>query len=633
MFVLRVIPLASLPATAPGVLDYFWSAPLPIGSVVRISWGRRQSPAVVTNCIDVRRAKLAVKKSSFALKPIDAVLIDTPQATESQIALAQWLATYYAASPATSLKTVLPPFFGKPKHRVTLPESPKLGAAVPTGTFVLTQPDTAIAELRTVIARSDGPVLIIAPERSTVEHLAHHLADTGPTVFHSGLSTTAHAALYRAVIAREARVVIGTRGALFLPWTALSHLVIEDPLSEIYKSESAPRYNTPDVARQLAAHHCARLTWISPAISTVHFHLKENGALRVVDHKPHWPTVETVSMEHERRDGNRLLLSRKAQDAILDAYEDRSPLLVLSARKAYATALRCARCHSSPRCANCRIPLRLHRTVEDMLVCYHCGAFHQVPKQCPSCASGPLKPAGTPGSQKLAEAIRTLLDRYGHSAGKLPILDGDLVRNERDERAVLDAFNAMGRPMLVASSMIFGHRYQRTFSTVIIPHIDALAANPDFRTNERLVAQLERIADLRPSRIIIQQWHDDELLDVTGRAWDKLYRDELAQRKMLRWPPYTRLVKLSVRHRDRRAVGRLATVGADRLRRAIDHMGATARSGTSILGPSNALIEHARGEWTQQIILKTSLTGERLPELLAYLPPGWLVDVDPRSIA
>ncbi|MCC6405168.1 MAG: hypothetical protein IT405_02160 [Candidatus Yanofskybacteria bacterium] len=630
MFVIRVVPLASLPATAPAVLDYFWNTPLPAGAVVRISWGHRSSSAVVLHSLDVRQAKLAVKSSDFALKRIDAILIEDQQATHGQLALAQWLATQYAASLATSLKTVLPPFFGKRGHRIALPVESEQKGDAPPGTFLLTQPDTALTELRAHIKHAKGPLVVIAPERSIAEHLAEALSDEHPLLMHSALSTKAHAAVYRAVASGDARVVIGTRGALFLPWTALAHIVVEDPLNEAYKSEAAPRYNTPDVARQLATLHGAALTWLSPAISTVHFHLRETGVLRIADRKPHWPTVTQVSMDREQLDGNRSFLSRAVQDAILDAYEQQRPLLLMSARKAYATAMRCVRCHAAPQCDTCHIPLRLHRTVEDMLVCYHCGTFVSVPKQCPSCTAGALKPAGIPGSQKIAEAVATLLDRHGYPKLVPPILDGDLVRSEANERAMLAQFDAMERPLMVASSMIFGHRYRRTFDTVIVSHLDALGFSPDFRTNERLVAQLERLADFMPSRMIIQHWHDESQLgDLSARSWEALYRDELTQRKMLRWPPYARIVKLTARHRDRRALGRLTAIGADRLKRAIEHIGAR---GTQILGPSPALVERARGQWTQHLILKSTLSGHRLTELLGYLPVGWTVDVDPRSI-
>lgn len=242
-----------------------------------------------------------------------------------------------------------------------------------------------------------------------------------------------------------------------------------------------------------------------------------------------------------------------------------------------------------------------------------------------------LRPAGLPGSQKLAESVNGILDRYGHSALSIPVLDSDLVRDAADEHRILAAFDAMEHPVLVASQMVFSHRYTRSFDTVIVPQLDALAFNPDYRTQERLIAQLEKVADLRPRRVIVQSWHDDGMLgDIASRHWQQYYRDELTQRKALVWPPFARIVRISFKHRDRSTATRQASVAHDRLQRAIAHLGAR---GTRLLGPGPALVERAGGQWTQHIVIKSTLSGVRLSELLSYVPERWTIDVDPRSIA
>ena len=142
--------------------------------------------------------------------------------------------------------------------------------------------------------------------------------------------------------------------------------------------------------------------------------------------------------------------------------------------------------------------------------------------------------------------------------------------------------------------------------------------------------QLEKIADMRPRHLVVQSWQDtDSLGDIASRQWDAFYRSELAQRKALVWPPFARIVKLSFRHRDRATATRQAAVAVDRMRRAIEHLGAR---GTRLLGPGPALVERAGGQWTQNIIIKSTLSGLKLSELLSYVPDRWTVDVDPRSI-
>lgn len=241
-----------------------------------------------------------------------------------------------------------------------------------------------------------------------------------------------------------------------------------------------------------------------------------------------------------------------------------------------------------------------------------------------------MRPAGLAGSQKIAEGINALLDRHGYRALDIPILDSDLVRTPAHEIAVLKKLDTMEHPVIVASQMIFSHRYSREFCTIIVPQLDALAYNPDYRTQERLILQLEKLADFRPRSLVVQSLDNTDILEaIAKRQWNTLYAAELAHRKALLWPPFVRVVKLSIRHRDKITAARLAAIAADRLKRAIAHLSAR---GTRIFGPNPALTERSNGIWTHNIILKSTLAGSRLSELLRYAPPDVIIDVDPRSI-
>jgi primosomal protein N' (replication factor Y) len=214
------------------------------------------------------------------------------------------------------------------------------------------------------------------------------------------------------------------------------------------------------------------------------------------------------------------------------------------------------------------------------------------------------------------------LDRYGYPKQAIPVLDSDLVRSLADSRRVLTQLDDAKHPILVASSMIF---------SIIVPHLDALASNPDYRTQDRLILQLEKLADFRPQRMVLQAFQDDGIsATIPSRQWDAFFETELAHRKSLRWPPYTRIVKLSFTHRDKGTASRAAVVGAERMKRTIVHLKIV---GTQILGPAPALVERSGGKWTQHLIIKSSLSSARLSEFLRYVPDGWIVDVDPRSIS
>lgn len=631
MFLVRVVPLVKLPASAPSIFDYFWPETVSVGALVKAPLGRRTVLAIVLEVHDVRSVKMAVKGAGFELRRLAGIHRDNPQLSAAQMELARWMSVQYACSLSTAVRTVAPSFIGAarsqtdhPSHTTTTPRH------VATGNVIVSQPDTARAAIADAVRTAPGQVLVLVPDRTIADALVSSVpSDT--VIVHSGMSASRMRAAYRGVLDGSIRVCVGTRTALFLPWSALTQVIVEDPLNEAYKSDMAPRYNAADVARHLASIHGAAITWLTPALSVVQYHLQETGNLSVEHRKPFWPSVTLTTVQGETEAGHHSIFSREATDAILDAYERHTPLLVVSSRRAYATVARCIRCATSMQCDTCGIPLRWHRTSEDMLVCYHCGAYRTIPRQCPACRAGTLKPTGIPGSQKLAEAVSTILDRAGYPRPRIPILDSDLVQDSADVQRVFESVDAMERPILVATAMVMGHRYTRTFGTVVVPHLDMLASNPDYRTQERLIMQLEKLSDFAPSRMVLQTYGDETLSPlIPSRGWPSFFAAELVHRKMLRWPPYARIVKLSFSHRDRATASRSASAGADRLRRALSH---TRTQGIQLLGPAPALVERGGGRWTHHLILKSSVTPTRLAEFLQYVPDGWTVDVDPRTVA
>lgn len=479
-----------------------------------------------------------------------------------------------------------------------------LGHVSETMHVVLTQPDTALTVIRERCAAAKGRVFLLVPEIGTAKYFKKVLADLGV-------------------------LTVGTRKDLFRAWDHLTDIIVEDPLHEAYKSDMTPRYAAPDVARELARIHGASLTYLSPALSATNQYLIDKNIFTLTNLKPHWPEIVMADMTQERSGDNRSILSRHAQDLILD---DQRRILFYSPRRAYASLLRCHNCHKSAACTTCTTPMRVHRTSEDMLVCYHCGAYRALPKRCSSCQSGQLRPSGIAGSQKIIHAINDYRDRHGMSKLDIPILDSDLVKTDKDEREVLRQLDESESGILVATQMIFSHRYERTFDHIVVVGADALAYNPDFRTQERLVYQLEKLADFTPRTLTIQYWDDRGAVShAPHRNWLELYTSELAERKSLNWPPFSRIIKLSLKHRDKSTSSRQAAIAADRLRRAVAHLKAT--KAVEILGPTPALVERAGGAWKQQIIIKTSLNAEKLRELLSYVPAAVMIDVDPRSIS
>ena len=626
MYVIRVVPLVALPPNVPQTLDYFWPTPLLRGVIVRAWLGRRIVIAVVMASTDVRHSKLAVKRAGYELKKLNGVITELPQLTEPQLALAEWLSQQYAAGAATSMRSVAPPFIGKRGSSLVIPRSEVSGASSASVRLMLTGPGQARAEIERVLASAgSGQVALIVPEIALAERFSSFLAAYHPLIVHSDLSSKALLNAHRSVCSGDARLIIGTRGALALPWKSLAVVIMEDPQHEAYKSERAPRMNAADVAREVARLNGAQCIYLAPSLTVVQRYLADRHVLDVTDQRKASPRIDVVSITEEQRNGNRSLLSRTAQSALEQAVESRRPVLVYSSRRAYATAIRCRSCEAAVMCTTCGIPMRLHRTSEDMLVCYHCSAFIRVPRMCPTCATGTLRAAGLAGSQRLAEAVERI------TGERPPVLDSDLVKSTSDARGIWHAFEDMRTPVLVATQMVFAYRYERTFKTIIVPHADTLGSDADFRASERATWRFEKLLDFSPETMIVQAWEPSAVAILSDPgARDSWFRNELDDRRALGWPPFTRLVKCTVAGRIRTRTSRDATVAAERLRQAVSH---ERLAGTEIIGPVPSLLEHANGIWSHHILIKTSLSGRSLAQFLRYVPPHVVVDVDPRSIA
>lgn len=636
MQILEVIPLAMLPPHVPQLLSYFFDRELPTGAVVRVPVGNRAVTAVVVSSTPLEREKAALKRTDFQLKKISAVVSETPQADRSQLNLALWISKQYFAPLGQSLKTVLPPFFSRRGYRAALPSKTKRSPSPYKPLIIVSRAKESAERMRPFILQTlqdGGQALLVAPELASAQYFADALADLKPTLLHGGMRPKEHAARLEAIASGDARLVIGTRIALFAPFKDLLTVLVDDPSHEFYRSDMTPRYNTPDVARKLAERSGARLILVTPTLSANNIHGVENGFYETRDVKDsRRPEVEIIDMAQEIKTGNFSVLSRVFQNMLTESLRRGQRVLLYSSRRAYSGSLACQNCGVSVPCQNCSIPMRVHRSTEDMLVCYRCSAYQVLPSQCPNCASYKLRASGSPGSQKVEETVRYFLDQNGFTNMPTFILDSDLIRTPRQERELVDALRASPSHILIATQMVFSYRHRWDFDAIGVVNADALESAPDFRTQERLLYQLEKLLDFGPNRVLIQTYQSDSPLLAQFRQgnYNAFYSEELSTRKALGYPPFSRLVRLSFGHRDEQKAATEARILAERLKMAIAKLGLATK--VQVFGPSPALVAKERGRSISGIVLKLSHTLGSLDTLLKYVPSRWLIDVDPRSV-
>lgn len=629
MFVIEVIPLTPLPPNVPQILSYFFDQQVAKGALVEASLGSRLVPAIVVSCSSLEAQKITLKKTGFQLKKLSKIINPDPLVSEVQLKIIAWLSRFYHASLSAAMKMVLPSFFNKKGY---LTPAPILSNRQPSSPLLIASQAKEIpALIKKKIQGIQGQILIVTPEKVLAQYYHEHIGDS--TILTSDTGVKDYKSLWKSVASGEARIVCATRVGLFLPFKNLELIIVDDPDHEAYKSDMAPRYSTPDVAQKIAELYHADCLMVTSQPSVTHKFQIQEKTLSFEDLRPQKAiTPEIMNMVLEIRTGNFSLFAKSFQEALFHAIAQKQKILLFSSRRAYAGVMMCQQCDLVFQCKNCHIPLRVHKTSETMLICYHCSAYHVPPAFCPHCNSAKLKTTGIPGSQKIKEELDTLLAQHNLPVTSF-ILDSDLILSDADETALLKRYNETPESILISTQMVFSHRHAIHFDMIGIPTADGLITAPDFRNEERFIYHYEKLLDFNPQQVIVQTYHPEATVfqAIAQRDYKEFTNQELAARKILGYPPFSRVVKLSFRHRDQKKALSNARLLAEKLSMAVQQFDLHDQVG--IAGPSPATIAKENSIFTYTIWLKIAPTIERLDTILKYVPNGWIIDVDPSSSA
>ena len=659
MYIIEVIPLTLLPPNVPQILSYFYDpvveisnasgknkpkshygagSELPRGAIVEIDINKRKVNAVVISSSSLEKEKLALKKVDFQIKKLTKVIYEKPQLSDYQLKLASWIARYYFAPLGYTLKTLLPPFAFKKKYQLTTKDEvihrPTLNVGHPQ--LFIYKTKGLVKHLEPLIKdalNGSKQVLIVVPEKTGINYFVNNLPEKFKTsVVFSGLSNEKLYDAWKKAGTGEAKVVIGTRQTLNMPFNDLGLLIVDDPLHEFYKSDMVPRYNAITLAHKVAELNNARLV-LTSVIPGVENHYKaKNGVyeLKHIEARPKFDT-EIVDMAQEVKNANWSPISKKLNEELLAHLRENKRVLIFSPRRGYAGILMCGNCGSAAKCPQCEIAMRTHRSIEIILVCHHCGISKPMPRNCSVCGNHNLKTVGPAGTQKIYDSIKT---RLANENIKCPVLalDTDIVKNETEENEIISEILEPGPSVLIATQKVFSHRFYLNFDLIAVINADALTNIPDFRSEENLFYQIEKLVNFEPKKLLIQTYNpENELIDKAIRGdYEAFYEKELKLREVLNYPPFFKIIKLTFRHTNKDKASYAARVTTEKLKMAV----ARAKLGETIkmIEAVPAYIEREKGLYVYNIFLKVREGHQNINELLKYAGPGWLIDVEPRSL-
>ncbi len=447
-------------------------------------------------------------------------------------------------------------------------------------------------------------VLYLLPEIALTKQTLDRLRGTfgeGMAVYHSSLAEAERFRVWREVAEGIVDVVVGTRSALFLPFQRLGLIIVDEEHEPSYGQEGRPpRYQGRDSAIYYA--HLLQIPIVlgsaTPAGETYYNATRGRYHLVSLVHKAFPtapPTVQVVDMRLELREQlSQGVFSSVLLKALREALHRGRQAILFRNRRGYAPTVWCPTCGYHWECPHCDITLTFHKHSQKLL-CHYCGHQEAVPVQCKVCGAPNLRFSGV-GTERIEEQLQLFLPGV-----RILRLDRDTAGSHRHE-AIIAAFERGEGDILLGTQMVTkGLDFERV-TLVGVLYADSLLARPDFRAEERayqLLVQLIGRAGRRgqPGQVIIQTFQPDyPLFAELDKPYEDFYRRLLRERETHHYPPFVRLIEITLQHKDPRMVEQQAHA----FRQQLHHL----REAIEILGPVYASIARLARYYQMQIRLK-----------------------------
>jgi primosomal protein N' (replication factor Y) len=415
-------------------------------------------------------------------------------------------------------------------------------------------------------------------------------------------------------------IIIGVRSSVFLPFRKLGLVIVDEEHETSYKQfDPAPRYHARNAAIVLASMHGAKtlLGTATPAVETYHNAMEGKYGLVELTQRHEEMALPSIEVLDTKEAYRKKEMTGHFSDVLLEkiakAMQNREQIILFQNRRGYAPYLECKACNYVPRCEHCDVSLTVHK-VFNTLVCHYCGYSKPIPEVCPVCQTpGTLSTRGF-GTEKIEDEIKQLFPE-----ARVARMDLDTTRSKKSYESIIGGFEQHKIDILIGTQMISkGLDFERV-SLVGILNADNMLNFPDFRANERafqMIAQVSGRAGRKNKRgtVVLQtsQPAHPIIQQVIANDYSAMFRRQCAERKEFNYPPYCRLIRITLRHRD-----------AGTANKAAAYLAAMAKNvfGERVLGPNEPPVARIQNMYLRNILLKieTNAPQERAKELLHQL--------------
>jgi primosomal protein N' (replication factor Y) len=406
------------------------------------------------------------------------------------------------------------------------------------------------------------------------------------------------------------RVILGPRSAIFLPFSNLGLIIVDEEHDHSYKQfDPAPRYHARDAAIYLAALHGARTLLGTATPSLESYFNAKTGKYALVELDKRFgdirmPEIFTADIKKETRYKTiKAHFSNLLMEHMTEALERKEQVILFQNRRGFSLRLMCETCNWMPECKNCDVTLIYHKH-NNQLKCHYCGYTRRVPERCDTCGSTHLTMKGF-GTEKIEDDLAIF---FPHA--RIKRMDLDTTRSKFAYQNIINDFENRRIDILVGTQMVTKGLDFDNVSVVGIMNADNMISFPDFRSYERSFQQMAQVSGRsgrknKQGKVIIQSWnpYQSVIQDVIRNDYLAMYQSQILERRNFKYPPFYRLINLSLKHKDARILNDGARELALLLREPL---------GKRILGPEYPLVARIKNLYIKNILIKLERNENRI---------------------
>jgi primosomal protein N' (replication factor Y) (superfamily II helicase) len=460
-------------------------------------------------------------------------------------------------------------------------------------------------------------------------------------IYHSKFNAQERTEIWNKVLQKEYSVILGTRSSLFLPYENLGLVIVDEEQDSSFKQQDpAPRYQARDAAIYLAHLTSAKVLLGSATPSAESYHHSITGKYGYAELNERFgglqlPSIEIVDLKEQQKNlSMQSHFSEPLIENIREALNKKEQVILFQNRRGFAPFIECATCGEVPQCPHCDVNLTYHK-FENELRCHYCGYKRSMDKVCKACGSTNLRIQGF-GTEKIEDELSLIFPEV-----KIARMDVDSVRTKQGHNRLISEFEKQNIQILVGTQMVTKGLDFDNVSLVGILSADQLINHPDFRSAERAFQLMEQVSGRagrknKQGKVIIQSLSTKYLVlqflqnhDVRG-----FLQAELQERERFFYPPFTRVIQITLKHKDKKTCADTAHWMAERLKKI---------EAKQILGPVEPIVGKIKNLYNQQVIVKGGtgtqmlqrikqsilLLQNEMQEHAGFRQVHWVIDTDP----